>query len=281
MIAGELLRKVYDYLGQANYSTVTGSGTTTITDSGVVDLYPDGAWDNGGFFVSSVALGADPEGQFARISTYDGALGQFVLADALTVAVPAGATYAWASSLYPVNNTFALMTEALRRCGDLPFSTTLAVTSGVNEYDLPVTLKKRRIASIGWREVSGDTPVPILDYKTRQGDPGLVGVLLFPRYIPTGTCILEFFGEHPEITSYSDHISESLDSNLLILSMAISALEWQIGRTQGAEDYIKSEYNKAVDKFDMRMATNGPELPIESPELFTPGRDLYPLQSGW
>lgn len=277
MKAGELLRKTYDYLGQTNHSTVTTSGTTTITDSGIIDVYPDGAWDNGAFFAVSVAADAAPEGQFARISTFDGALGQFVLTDALTTAIPAAAKYAFASSLYPVVAIFNLMTQALRRCGDLPYRTTLAVTSGDAEYDLPVALKKRRLAMVEWLDSGEDVYVPYFDWKVRTGAAGAVGKILFPNGVPTGTAYLTYFGEHPDVDSYDDEIHESLDSELLITSMAMSALEWQIGRTQGAEDYVKNEYNKATDKFRERMMTNGPESPQEEPELFTPGADYYAL----
>ena len=276
MKAGELLRKAYDYLGQTNYSTVTTSGTTTITDSGIVDRFPDGAWDNGAFFVAAVTADAAPEGQFARISTYDGAEGQFVLRDALTTAIPVGSKYAFVSSLYPVTDMFALMTEALRRCGDLPFVTTLAVVSGDYEYDLVAAVRKRRLISVEWIETSGDPPVPVLNYKIRPATAaGQSPTLVFPGGIATGTLQLNYFGEHPEVDSYDDEIHPAIDSNLLIISMALSCLEWQIGRTQGAEDYVKEEYNKAIDKFRERMVTNGPDAPMEDPELFTPG------SAGW
>lgn len=271
LYAGKLLRKVYDYLGQNQYSTVTGTqATNSLTDTGVVDLYPDDSWGN--VFITKVTADAAPLNQFARVTQFDAANGIYTLGDNLTAAPAAGSTYAYSSSLYPCQTIFGLITDALHMIGDVPCSATLALTEGTTQYDVPVALKKSRPLFVEYQETVGDDEpwIPISRFYTRPGVAGAVGKIVFPNDVETATARVLYMGEHPEISAYSDLVNEVIDEQLAVYALAIKALEWQIGRTQGSEEYVEREYNKAMTKFRERLILFGPDAQVlEQSEVFT------------
>jgi hypothetical protein len=273
--AGKLLRETYDYLGQVNYSRVTGTqATNAITDTSIVDKYPDDAWD--AIFISAVTLDAAPQDQFARVSAFDAATGIFTLLDPLTIAPPDESSYGFVSSLYPVETIFNLINPALKMIGYLPVTCAQGFTSDQKEYDLPTAVTKFRPVKVEYQvEVGvGEPWFEISDYRVTPGYPTAVGKIYLPNP-PTGTGRITYMAEHADVEAYDDDIHEMVDETLAIYALALKSLEWQIGRTQGAEDYVKDEYNKVVQKFQDRLLLHAPEEPVEQPQLFIAGMDDF------
>jgi hypothetical protein len=276
LTAGRLLRLAYDRLGQTNYSTITSATTTSIVDSSLVDAYPDDVWEDGAVFIVAVTNDASPEDQFARISAYAGDTGTFTLQDALAADPPDGSEYAWASSLYPVMSMFRLITAAMRMCGPTPIDVDLTLVDDQVEYDIPVAYKRLRPLAVlvQWGETSWQNDVEpdiIHDFHVRHTTANAVGKLRLPGCAEAGVAKVLYVGDHAEVSAYTSLISDYLDEELCVLALVTKMLEWQIGRTQGAEQYVKDDYNKYLKLFNERLVLHAPDVPATEPNLLIPG----------
>jgi hypothetical protein len=276
LVAGKLLRLAFDHLGQTTYSTITSATASSIVDSAQAEAFADDIWEDGGIFIVKVAADAAPLNQFARISAYAGDTGTFTLQDALTADPPDGSEYAWASSLYPVKSMFRLVTPALRMIGPVPIDVDLSLVDGQVEYSIPSAYKNLSPIAV-WSQLGETvwnddvTPALIHDFHIRRTTPGAVGGLVIPGGLGSGVAKVSYIAAHAEINAYSDYISEYIDERLAMLALVATMLEWQIGRTQGAEEYVKDEHNKAIEQFREAMTLHAPDLPLDTPQLFITG----------
>jgi hypothetical protein len=144
------------------------------------------------------------------------------------------------------------------------------------EYSLPAAYKQLTPIAV-WGQLGETTwndevtPALIHDYHVRRTTPGAAGGLVIPGGLGSGVAKVSYVAAHPEINAYSDYISEYIDERLAMLALVVTMLEWQIGRTQGAEDYVKEEHNKATSQFNEALVLHAPDLPLSTPQLFITG----------
>ena len=66
---------------------------------------------------------------------------------------------------------------------------------------------------------------------------------------------------HPVVNAYGDVINERIEPELAVLAGKMKALEWQVARTRGADQFVVQMLNDTKLEFDRRRL----EEPIEKP----------------
>ena len=269
-----MLQGVYKALGQLRVSTATGGSTTTIVDTKRVGTANDDDFRNGVAFVVRDAGGASaaPEGEFNRISAYVDSTGTFTVDTAYTAAPASGDTYAWANQQYPIYEMIQAMNDGLRLLGDVPLvdTTTLDTAAAQTEYAAAVAWKRRRPYRIDIQGRTGDAnDNQWLEVSHGAGGwywvpaaAGSTGLIVFDFQPPTSLDMRIWYADrHPVVNAYGDVINERIEPELAVLAGKMKALEWQVARTRGADQFVVQMLNDTKLEFDRRRL----EEPIEKP----------------
>ena len=254
-----LIRDAMKYQGVDAFDirTATGGGTTQFYDTNLEDKYDEDELKDGTILVLR-ADGAAPEGEFSRISAYTESTNLATIGT-LTAGISSGDTCMIISAEYPVRTLIELANDALRDCGEITYhdDTSLDTLATVTEYTLPTGVKNLKSVCVQnsntttgeneWSTVTG--------WKIIPGLAGAADVIVFSRPFSAGYDLMLIYDrQHPDVSAYSDYISESIQPPLIALILADKIMAWH-GVTDENSNYankILSQLEDAKRRFLIR-----------------------------
>lgn len=159
----------------------------------------------------------------------------------------------------------------------------ITTDSNKREYTLPAKIVRRpELIEIETNTADADDPdyIKIDDWDVIPGAPGSTGLLVFDHQ-PTAARKLKihYGGLHPDLTTYSSQISETVHPNVAVAYFVEAALEWFVGKVAGskANSFWVARWNEAQRNAAVQLAL----FPVPKPELqdkfFTlPGNEYDP-----
>lgn len=268
----DILRKTYLSLGHLEVSSATGGSTTYITDTNLGDKYGDD--DIVGNTVFIIKAGdAAPEGEVGKVYSYVNSTNVITLTSALTAAVASGDKYGLAKNIIDLETMKIIINDALQGMGTVQLAdTSLTTVSGQTEYSIPKALKYKingvqiqtnTVASnYEWNDIGG--------WYIVNSAAGSTGLLCFTESLPAGfTLKLLYESEHPEVSLMTDEIAEVFHSDYVTKVVVEKALEYQVRREGGTNDFLLQTSNKAME--DARNAMTRHSQPKHKrPKYLTP-----------
>ena len=240
-------------LGVLNITTTTGaSSKIALVDSKIAATYEDDEFNEGWAFCIRTSDGLAPQGEYVRISDYDGVTGTFTV-DTFSANVDAGDTIGFINDEYPLRLMLERLNSALRteKIGDLVLvDTSITTVSGQTEYTLPVGLKRKPIkVEIQTSTTSGDYEYQQrYDWQYIPAAAGSTGQIVFAAD-PIASRLLRIWytGRHGTLSTYSSVINEVIPPEVVRYALLVEIMSWQNARNKGEDDYIRDEYNKYSD----------------------------------
>jgi len=245
-----LLQDIYAELGQLQVGTASGGSAAALQDASLAGLHADDKWKGGALFVAR-AGGAAPEGEFAAISAYDGASGEFTLAANLGAAIAAGDRYGVATSYYPLETLIELANAGLRALGDLPLvDDQTLITDGGGSYVATLEWTRRRPLRIDYLAIPGLSAVDpwrtVYDWDYVPAAPGSPGLILFADALPAGRPLRVWYqAAHPRLNVYDDALAGALAPELAVATGLERTLRWQNARLGGSDAQLAARWAQA------------------------------------
>lgn len=283
-----------DGLGQMTVVRATGGSTTTAVDANANGAYGDDqdALLNGTIIVirDNGGAGAAPEGEFNRISDFDGTT--ITVDTAFTAAVASGDTIGIVQPTFPLLKCINSVNTALQELGRiwLVDKVTIVPAASTTEYTWAVAWKYDRPFKI---EVQGITNVTgmnnwyeITDYDVEPALPGTAGKLIFRGILPVGHTIkVHYWGVHPTLFAFNDPISESIHQSLAKRIVTETLAGWYYKQGGGEQPVWREIWNQAQTalqqaKIDFPIGAH----PDEQPRTFAVGgasSDFPPSPFSW
>jgi hypothetical protein len=268
-----LLVKACYNLGVLSYGTATGGTTTTVVDSSKSSANDESAevdvWKNGTMFITYDAAGgsAAPEGEMGAISAFASSTGTFTV-PTMTAAVAAGDRYSFTSELYPLLELIKAANDGLQDLGDLDgMYTTLSFANGTLYYSLPAAIKEvHKVELLSPSNVYNE----VYNWKYTESLPGIASQLEFNHNLPyEDTLRVHYRGRHPTLTAYNSVVSEFVDDELAMLATVNKAMEWQVSRSQGSQDFDKQKWNDIKMQLAQKKLEIKPQQKYRRKFLFT------------
>lgn len=264
-----LLQAVYKAMGQSQKWIATDGSTTEVENTqwaGIEEaLYEDNddALVNGTVIVAEDAggLGAAPEGEFARISSYDSATSTLTIG-ALSQAIAAGDKFVVASPMLPLEDMIELANSALLYLGDFDLiDTTTTFASNQTEYTMPSTIRQKPLgiqvqtsSTVGnyqWRNVNS--------WDVRPATAGANWTLVLPQGSVGKIIGIKYRILHPKLTDYDSDILEVIHPELAKTTLMAHAYQWINNRLGGNNEYLVARENTAWQEVEISKA----RFPIE------------------
>ncbi len=245
-----LLQDIYAELGQLQAGAASGGSAAALEDASLAGLYAADKWKRGALFVAR-AGGAAPEGEFAIISAYDGADGEFTLAASLGAAIAAGDRYGVASAYYPLETMIELANAGLRALGDIPLvDDQTLMTDGGSSFAATLEWTRRRPLRIDYLAIPGFTAMnpwrTVYDWDFVPAAPGNPGLILFADALPAGRPLRVWYqAAHPKLNVYDDAVAGSLAPELAVAAGLERALRWQHARLGGSDAQLAVRWQQA------------------------------------
>ena len=245
-----LLQDIYTELGQLQAGAASGGSAAALQDASLAGLHADDKWKGGALFVAR-AGGAAPEGEFAAISAYNGASGEFSLAASLSAAVEAGDRYGVATSFYPLETMIELANAGLRALGDIPLvDDQTLMTDGGYGYAATLEWTRRRPLRIDYLAIPGLTAMQpwrtLYDWDYVPAAPGEPGLILFADALPAGRPLRVWYqAAHPKLSAFDDAVAAALAPELAVAAGLERALRWQHARQGGGDAALAAQWEGA------------------------------------
>lgn len=237
-------------LGVLNITTTTGaSSKIALVDSKIAATYEDDEFNEGWAFCIRTSDGLAPQGEYVRISDYDGVTGTFTV-DTFSANVDAGDTIGFINDEYPLRLMLERLNSALRteKIGDLVLvDTSITTVSGQTEYTLPLALKRRPFrVEIQTSTTSGDYEyVQIYGWRHVPAAAGSTGKLVLSANPDAGKILRVWYrGQHPTLSTYSSVIDETIPPEIVRYALLVEMMSWLNSREEGENDHVKEEWNK-------------------------------------
>jgi len=237
-------------LGVLNITTTTGaSSKIALVDSKIAATYEDDEFNEGWAFCIRTSDGLAPQGEYVRISDYDGVTGTFTV-DTFSANVDAGDTIGFINDEYPLRLMLERLNSALRteKIGDLVLvDTSITTVSGQTEYTLPLALKRRPFrVEIQTSTTSGDYEyVQIYGWCHVPAAAGSTGKLVLSANPDAGKILRVWYrGQHPTLSTYSSVIDETIPPEIVRYALLVEMMSWLNSREEGENDHVKEEWNK-------------------------------------
>jgi len=237
-------------LGVLNITTTTGaSSKIALVDSKIAATYEDDEFNEGWAFCIRTSDGLAPQGEYVRISDYDGVTGTFTV-DTFSANVDAGDTIGFINDEYPLRLMLERLNSALRteKIGDLVLvDTSITTVSGQTEYTLPLALKRRPFrVEIQTSTTSGDYEyVQIYGWRHIPAAAGSTGKLVLSANPDAGKILRVWYrGQHPTLSTYSSVIDETIPPEIVRYALLVEMMSWLNSREEGENDHVKEEWNK-------------------------------------
>src|SRR3990172_10422144 len=245
-----LLQDIYAELGQLQVGTASGGSAAALQDASLAGLHANNKWKGGALFVAQ-AGGAAPQGEFAAISAYDGASGEFSLAASLSAAIEAGDRYGVATAYYPLETMIALANAGLRALGDIPLvDDQTLITDGGSSYVATLEWTRRRPLRIDYLAIpglaAGDPWRTVYDWDYVPAAPGSPGLILFADALPAGRPLrVWYLAAHPRLGAHNDALAGMVAPELAVAAGLERALRWQHARQGGGDTYLAERWAQA------------------------------------
>lgn len=201
--------------------------------------------------------GASPEGKWAAVSAYADDTYTGTIAT-VTDAITSDDTIMLAKQdKFPISQILFSINRGLESLGDIPLNadTSLTATSGVEEYSVPVSVK-RGLRQV-WVQLADGTWFEIVDKRNEYTTGGTPSKVFIRGY--SGSVKLIYDGIHPAVTSYSSVINEYIHPKVSTCASILKLLEWYNRRdeNQDANSYFLYLENEYRNKFlPMALAEN-------------------------
>jgi len=267
----DILKKTYLSLGYMEISTATGGSRGYLVDT---NIGPDNYGDDdivGNLVFIIKAGGTAPEGEVARVSAYSSSTNTITFSSSLTVAVDRGDKYGLVRNIIELETLKELVNDALQSMGTIQLADTSLVTvASQSEYTIPTALKYKingvqmqtDKTNNDWNDIGG--------WYVINSAAGSTGLLCFSNELPSGYSLkLLYETEHPDVDLLSDEISEVFHSDYIVKVVVEKALEYQLRRTGGTNEFLRQTSNKAME--DSREAMRRYTQPKrKKPKYLTP-----------
>lgn len=261
-----LLQQVYRDTGQSEEFAATGGSTTSVVNSfwGDLDAQPEDTKFKGSYvFVVRDAGGASaaPEGEYQRITAYDGT--STLTTAAFTVAVAAGDWCMFASTrTFPLFDTISAINRGLQDLGYLRVEdTSLTSVASQTEYTIPASLRGRPLWGV-WLEGNDDANdnqwIPVNGYKLLDST-----TLYIPQLAEGYTIKLGGWGLHSALTAYNSALSVYVPKPLAVASAKVAMLEGFIAKNG---DNVEKSWRAMYDEALRQRETFKKELGIWRPQ---------------
>ncbi len=266
---------------RSSAATSTGS-TTTIVDSKMATGRDD-VWKNGLLVITydAVGAGAAPEGDVRQVSAFASATGTFTV-DAAWSGSASTATsdqFAFTTPEYGYYDILNIANQALKALGDVVNvdTTTLDTTAAQSEYAYAVTWKRKPPIRVSIQGKTGDTNdnqwVDVHNWKYIPAAPGTAGLIVFDRqYVASRDIRVMYYGAHAALSSGTSVISEYIAPELAIAVTVEKALEWNVTRSRGAEEFMVERLRDAKQQVLQAKADFPIWKPKRSPKILTLNR---------
>lgn len=251
----ELLRDLYNELGQLQVAHATGGSDTTLVDTKLTGTGSDDDW-KGGAVIILEAGGAAPEGEIMRVSGYVDSTGTLTF-PALTAGVAADDLYGLVSEYFSLQQMITLANLALRGLGDVlrVDTTTLDTVDDQTEYAAAVEWKRRPPKQI---DIQGNTDdandnkwETVTDWNYVPATPGNTGLIIFKQQLIAGRDIRVWYEDtHAKVSDFDDVIDEVFHPTLAVAAVVEKALIWQISRLDGQNDFMIERLNDSRTELD-------------------------------
>lgn len=229
--------------------------TDTASISAIIDtvgrLESDDYWNTGPGWITKTSDGSAPQGEYGVVSDFGG--GTATLRSSLTATVPSGASYALGRRRYPLDLLAQSANAAYRDLGKIPQTdTSLTTTTSTTQYTIPAAARK------DLREVWIQT---VLSQDNIKGWKKLVygthwrqeNTLLYVPQLYVGRLLkLVYVDESPQLSSYSDTLSDYVHPKRIIYKAAAHCLLWRAEKLNpAAQSQVLQRVNYFLD-LDLR-----------------------------
>ncbi|HEX9597525.1 MAG TPA: hypothetical protein VF982_11645, partial [Anaerolineales bacterium] len=228
----------------------SGGSAAALEDASLAGLHAADKWKGGALFISR-AGGAAPEGEFAAISTSNGASGEFTLAASLGAAIEPGDRYGVSTAYYPLETMIELANAGLRALGDIPLvDDQTLVTGGGGSFVATLDWTRRRPLRIDYLAIPGLTAMDpwrtVYDWDFVPAAPGNPGLILFADALPAGRPLRVWYqAAHPKLNAYADALAGTLAPELAVAAGLERALRWQHARLGSGDDALAARWGQA------------------------------------
>ncbi len=270
-------------IGCLRSSAATSAGsTTTIVDSKMATGRDD-VWKNGLLVITYDAAGASaaPEGDVRQISAFASATGTFTV-DAAWSGSASTATsdqFAFTTPEYGYYDMLNIANQALKALGDVVNVdiTTLDTAAAQTEYTYAVTWKRKPPIQVAIQGKLSDTNdyqwVTFYNWKYIPAAAGSTGLIVFDRQpLASRDIRVMYYGPHAALSSGTSVISEYIAPELATAAVVEKALEWNVTRSRGAEEFMLQRWNDAKQQLLQAKAEFPIWKPKRSPKILTMNR---------
>jgi len=254
MISGALRK-----MGALRVSITTSSGTTTTAlDSSLIGQTSDDDYKYAPWFCISSAAASGTNlgvltGEMMEVASYQSGTGQFTLSSAFSSKAENGTTYAVGTPEFRLQSLIELANDALRSLGDLDNvdTATIGTSAGVDEYDLPVAMKRSaplRVDLQTYTTSSGSVNdwVTIHDWEYQPAAAGSVGTLVLPPDLASGRDLRVWYvAPHGRVLAYNSVIDERVHPDLAVLMLAEKLYEFRNSMNRGSMAFDVQRWNDA------------------------------------
>jgi hypothetical protein len=209
----------------------TGGSTTTIIDTNSQYTADDSNVGGTALVVrDDGGAGVAPEGEFKRISDYVASTKTFTVASAFSAAVAANDSILLATPRIRLPQMIQAVNDGLANLGTISLvDTSLSLSAGTFEYNLPVGLKISELKDI--LVYDGSQYISVIGYVDYfPAAPGSTGILRFRETPYTDTLRVVYEGVHPTLAAYSDKVSETIQEELAVAAAIDKALTWYVSK---------------------------------------------------
>jgi hypothetical protein len=242
----DIMRGAWTDLGMAVFATATGIATPSATSfSDANTKYTtDDALVNGTCIIVSTTDGLAPQGKFAKITDFVASTKVFTI-DTVTEVINTGDVVALVRPTIPSRQMQQAVNDALKdHIGTISLvDTSLTSVGGYKVYDLPAGMMIKKLVDVQL-EPSGVYPNIAGTFNVMEGAKkyesimGRVEILpsatvgkMTSHDLPAGLIIrIVYEGIHPELTTYSSAISETVPESLLKAGAVEKALTWLVSK---------------------------------------------------
>lgn len=227
----DISQRVARELGITVRGIATDGSTTELTDTTLLDNYPDDYFVEGTVWVlyDAGGAGAAPQGEWGIVKKYGPEDFTLTFHSALTAQIASGDHYLLAHnafSLYDINDAINRTLDEIGKTEYFDTSTTGAAAQ--TEYTLPAAdIDVKRVYVQGtttdsndnrWKEVNG--------WSIQKTASGSADTLIMPYNPPSGYAIgIEYVGVHPQVYASTSTIDERVHIPQLVKRAAMLCIE--------------------------------------------------------
>jgi hypothetical protein len=245
-----LLSDIYTELGQLRVGRASGGSASALEDSSLAGKHSDRDWQGGAAFILEAA-GSAPESEFASVSAFDAAAGEFTLAPALSAMIEEGDRYGLASAFYPLDTMIELSNAGLRALGEIPLVDEQILQSSGSGSGYVATLEwnKRPPLRIDYLALPGSrytNPWRTLhDWDLVPAAPGDAGLILFADALAAGRELRVWYrAAHPTLSVFDDQVADAITPELAVAAGVERALRWQAARLS-SDAFLQARWERA------------------------------------